>query len=573
MRRTSLAALVILAASLPAQGPRGVPDKPPADRVWDQTRDPSLLVVKFVEGAPVRLVDGAWRGRTDLAAANALLQQAVSVRRLFLRDEADLDRERAALLADLRPGVDPPADLNNYYHVQAAGEADGLRLLRAFNALDVVEIAFPEHRPTVPCEPGDIPPVTPDFSAGQDYRDPAPAGIDQRASRVIPGGRGSGLSVIDIESSWRMNHEDIPQLVPANVIGPHNESLNPNHGVAVIGELAGEWDEFGISGLVDLSSVKVHSHQRQFWASSVNTAAANLPVGGFIVLEVQLTFQGWLVPMETREDVFDAVRNATMAGKFVIAAAGNGSADLDDPLFGNRFNRSFRDSGAVIVGATNGSALARAGFSNFGSIVDANGWGQSVTTTGYGDLFDPGDVRQQYTAVFSGTSSATPIVTGAAMALVGAVREQTGVLLTPAELRAALQQHGTPVPGGSIGVRPDLAQLLAAHGLPNGLDLPVEARLGESMMLALSASAGTGYALMVAPLSGVADLGAAGRFLLDPLTTIVPFAGTVPAGGSETIPLAIPNLPALKKLSLFFQGALLTGSGLRLTSSVQNYMY
>ena len=65
---------------------------------------------------------------------------------------------------------------------------------------------------------------------------------------------------------------------------------------------------------------------------------------------------------------------------------------------------------AVMVGASNGSSLDIASFSNFGSRLDAHGWGFNVTTSGYGGLYNGGTL-ETYTSTFSGTSSATPIVT------------------------------------------------------------------------------------------------------------------------------------------------------------------
>ena len=63
---------------------------------------------------------------------------------------------------------------------------------------------------------------------------------------------------------------------------------------------------------------------------------------------------------------------------------------------------------------------SRLSFSTYGSRVDVQGWGHNVTTTGYGGLFTGGgDPNQYYTATFNGTSSASPIVAGAAAALQG----------------------------------------------------------------------------------------------------------------------------------------------------------
>jgi serine protease len=568
--------LALVLPSAPGQGPRGPVHKPSAEQTWDPvTHDLHRIVVKFAEGVPVRLRGGRFVGRGDLDAANVWLGAARTARRVFQRPEATLDAEREALRRRLAADVEPPADLNQYFHLEFADAATGLRALRALNALGCVETAFPEHSSAVPCEPGDILPPTPLLDATQNYRDPAPTGIDQLRSRTIPGGRGEGLQVIDIESSWRMNHEDIWQLVPANVIGPHTESLNPNHGVAVIGELNADWDQWGVSGCVDRAAVKVHSHMRQFWASSVNVAAANSRPGDFIVLEVQLTDpQGRLVPMEYRQDVFDAVRAATMSGIHVVAAAGNGGNNLDDPVFLGLFDRSLRDSGSVIVGATEGSQLVRASFSNHGSRVDANGWGRNVTTCGYGDLFNPGgDVRQQYTAVFSGTSSATPIVTSAAMAVAGAVLEQQGTMILPGPLRTLLQQHGTPVPGGQIGRRPDLALLLQAVGLPSGLRIVQDAGIGGAIQFEVTGAPGGLYFVAVAFGRGRQVVPGLGVLLLDPASLFTVWSGMLSGAGAAGHAVPVPNQVALRGTDLFLQAFRTPGgSGAALTNSVQNHV-
>jgi subtilisin family serine protease len=277
--------------------------------------------------------------------------------------------------------------------------------------------------------------------------------------------------------------------------------------------------------------------------------------------------------MEVRQDVFDAVRNAVLAGRHVIAAAGNGSQDLDAPVHQRLFDRTFRDSGSILVGATDGALLVRAGFSNYGSIVDANGWGYRVYTTGYGDLFQPGgDKRQSYTSAFSGTSSATPIVTGAAIALLGALREQKGRSLTSLELRNLLRAHGTDVPNGRIGRRPDLKLLLAAEGLPAGLDLATEGDLGTAFSAELTAPPGSPYALVAALDRGFLDLGAAGRYLLDLATTQPIAAGTVGATGRVPFSAQIPNDINLRKQSLYLQAGWIEGGNLRLSNSVVNYI-
>lgn len=96
--------------------------------------------------------------------------------------------------------------------------------------------------------------------------------------------------------------------------------------------------------------------------------------------------------------------------------------------------------------------------------------GGNVVTTAYGDLFNPtGDPRQFYTSTFSGTSSATPIVTGAIIAIQGA-RKACGLApLSPKDMRKALIDTGTPQgPGfGNIGPLPRILPALKATNARN----------------------------------------------------------------------------------------------------------
>jgi hypothetical protein len=144
----------------------------------------------------------------------------------------------------------------------------------------------------------------------------------------------------------------------------------------------------------------------------------------------------------------------------------------------NPFNRANRDSGAIVVGAgapppgthdrDHGPDRSRLDFSNWGAVVDAQGWGREVTTCGYGDLQGGTNEDEWYTDQFSGTSSASPIVVGALGCVQGIVRAQGKSPLTPSEARNLLRATGSPqqdAPGRPstqrIGNRPDLRQMIA----------------------------------------------------------------------------------------------------------------
>lgn len=554
MLRSVATLLAVTCAVVSAQGPRGPVPKPTRFEPVAGAEDATNLVVKFVEGSAVRLRGGQWVSQNGFALASVpdAVATASSIERLFERAEAVLDAERAALIAGLQTAgrqLDPPADLNLYYRVRFVDAAAGTAAWRALARLAAIETVFADTPPGFDADPTDIPPTTPDYSGQQGYLGAHPTGIDNVASRVIPGGRGEPLQILDIETALRLDHEDVPEAVAANVIG--SNPLSTYHGLAVAGEMVADKNGYGVTGGVYKAAYKFHSHLSANWASSVNVAAANSLPGDIIVLEVQLPCGAvaGVCPMEVRQDVFDAVRSATMAGIHVIAAAGNGNNDLDNAAFAGIFDRNVRDSGAILVGATNGSSLVKAGFSNYGAIVDVNGWGYTVTTTGYGGLFFPSnDPRQTYTATFSGTSSATPIATCAAAATLGAASFQFGNVLTPAQLRSLLQTHGTSV--ATIGRRPDTGALMQAVGLPNGLSLQAEADLGQIAVLDVEAAANEVWFLAASWGADVSVL-PYGRLLLETSTMVSVAVGT----GSGSFAQPVPNQVWLRGQELHWQAA------------------
>jgi subtilase family protein len=100
--------------------------------------------------------------------------------------------------------------------------------------------------------------------------------------------------------------------------------------------------------------------------------------------------------------------------------------------------------------------------------VDVQGWGRDVATAGGlaggpDDLRPGPDERRWYTAGFSGTSSASPMVAGALACIQGMLRAAGRPLLTPLEARDLVREVGMeqePEAGRPdsqrIGRRPDL---------------------------------------------------------------------------------------------------------------------
>ena len=435
------------------------------------------ITVKFREGLRVR-PDGA-AGLKGLSPADADdFAQALeatgagpaAIRRLHSTPPEQLDADRAEGEAE---GGQALADLNLYYVIRLPAGANAAAVADKLNDLPFVEYAAPAPRPAPP--PVDIAPTTPRFSSDQGYRKGGRTGVGALDGRDYPGGDGLGMRVVDTEYEWTLDHEDLE--IPASRMLTGGETASavygPDHGTAVLGEIVGKRNAYGVTGIAPRAaayvSPAVTEESDYSPARGVMVAGEVLRRGDVLVIEQQYwvcgypTAQNRYGPLETLQDVFDAVSALTARGVIVVAAAGNGNVDLDAPECKGQFKRGRRNSGAIIVGAGSSSTHSRLSFSSYGSRVDVQGWGENVTTTGYGSLFGPnGDPRQFYTSTFNGTSSATPIVAGAILAIQG-VRKACGLKpLSPAQMRQTLIETGTPQgPGaGKIGPLPRILPAL-----------------------------------------------------------------------------------------------------------------
>jgi subtilase family protein len=204
-------------------------------------------------------------------------------------------------------------------------------------------------------------------------------------------------------------------------------------------------------------------------ATAMVLAAASMSPGDVLLIEQQTVGPNGgtrYVPIEWMQSAFDATVLLGSLGIVVVATGGNGGENLDGPEFLGRFDRSVRDSGAILVGAGSSTERARLNFSVYGSRMDLQGWGQNIATTGYGRLFggtDPENKDVRYTATFGGTSGAGPIVTSAVAAIQSYLDATGQEPWSGARIAEVLARTGTPQGGDTsqrIGPLPDLSAAL-----------------------------------------------------------------------------------------------------------------
>ena len=291
---------------------------------------------------------------------------------------------------------------------------------------------------------------TPDFSPLQGYLHDSPVGVWADSAWTFAGGKGAGVKVLSLEWGWLFTHEDLkPPFHYGNDQGPSD------HGTAVIGIVGGQHNGYGINGMApDAEIGAIHLGDL---AGGILEAISVLAPGDLYNMSIQVGGPESWMPTEWWPDCFAAIQTGAALGVICLEAAGNGSVNLDDPRYGDYFDRRVRDSGAIMAGAGTPNGLDGEWFTNHGERVSLQGWGSSVVTTCCGDL-QGGDPEVLYTAGFNGTSSATPILSGTVASFQGQAKALFGSPLTPALMEEILSVTGTPYNGAKkIGERPNLA--------------------------------------------------------------------------------------------------------------------
>lgn len=436
--------------------------------------------------------------------------QGISIERMITSVEPEKIVEIMALASDRDPeykelGINLLAYFYLDYPYEAFSDEEEAKFVEILEeiAADVskwasIERAYVQFKPAPPPfpPPGFIPPNDPRYS-NQRYLNDGPEGVGATWAWDTTGGHGDNIKFVDIEEGWNLSHQDLPLGIP----GPQAPGLNLRkfgHGTAVLGiVVATPNNNLGCAGIASAASAIVESDQEpgnvENIPDAIIRAIVQLNFGDVILIEDQYSASSSLMPVEIQSDIFDHIRTATAIGMIVVEPAGNSGVDFAS-YFGAfpSLNPSNPSSGAIMVGActwgydsSNPSSflrheripatsrptshpLAPGPASNYGNRIDCFAWGEGVTTCGDGDS---GTINNQYTDSFSGTSSASAIITGVALVIQSLAEERLHFRLGPLQMRDLVSSsaYGTPVYNPSDlteiveGYMPDLKKILDSY--------------------------------------------------------------------------------------------------------------
>jgi serine protease len=390
-------------------------------------------------------------------------------------------RDELSELTNRAAEMDPtyqPADLSVFYYVDAPPGTDLVALVRTLLGWESIQEAYIDRAGPDPVVNAADDPRSPN----QGYLDPSPDGIDAEYAWGFAGGDGAGQRFIDLEQGWTLNHEDIAAHGATLLHGTLLDTSR-SHGTSVLGEVCAVDNTVGCVGIApNIASVDVVSFNGSTREDAILAAIGNLSFGDVLLLEAQVFLNGTftlLGPIEAYDAEFEAIRLATALGIIVVEAGGNGTNNGSTPpldmdtyttLSGKAIlnrdptNPDFRDSGAIIVTAASSTAPhTRLAYAPHGRRIDCYAWGQNINSL----ASDSAGSTTAYTVVFGGTSGASPIITGAALAVQGRAQEQLGFRFSPRQMRAILSDPATgTAPAASettqISVMPSLRSIFDA---------------------------------------------------------------------------------------------------------------
>lgn len=495
-------------------------------KVLAQDEDPlqydRMLCVKFRNDLPIYVDQGRLTDRgNNLPGPLASLADAGVYSKLIenMSDETlDNMRFNAQKFWDaearknpaLKPGI--MADMNTYFVLRLYNGVDKEDVIRQLKASALVEYVSIRPKPVAPPTPGN-------YEGNQTYLN-NDHGINAKEVYSAYNNRGAGVRVVDIEYGFNANHVDLPrpiQVVNGTYLGGKPEFSD--HGTAVLGEMVSLNNGWGTTGIASASTplfagVINGNNEYNIENAILNAVYATQP-GDVILIEQQVggyyfgsncfnSKDCGYMPVEYYKATYDAIKMAVGNNRIVIEAAGNGYQNLDDPNNSKGYEGhnpfiAANHSGAIMVGAgcsgPNGTSAPRSrrDFSNYGSRLDVQAFGERVWTTGLGGIYKDEGPNSEYWSSFGGTSSASPIVAGACLLVQSVYKSKfNGSVLSPLQMRSLLvstgkpQQNGTYPVSQKIGPLPNAFAAIQSALNVNTCAAPTTAQLSATNITATS---------------------------------------------------------------------------------------
>ncbi|MFJ4348982.1 S8 family serine peptidase [Pseudomonas sp. NPDC089401] len=320
---------------------------------------------------------------------------------------------------------------------------------------------------------------TPDFEPQQKYLD-APIGFSKglnirKAWEKQVTGRGARIHFSD--GGLHAEHEALRGKVNLQVVTAQPND-DPEHGTASLGVMLATRNGLGVTGISHDCELYLYDNRatQVGHPTTLKQLLSNVAPGDIVGINRQTANPGVLhtvLPSLHDRAWWDVCQALTQRGAVVLNAAANGSSTTDTQagttanygvdLSQWRFFDDHGDAGTILVGACHSWDGKPHHYSNHGYRYRMlNAWGDSVVTLGYGDLQDKDGTDRDYTDRYAGTSSATPMVTGALCLIQSYALQQHHIYLDSDQMHLLVMASGykdATLPDTDVlpmGARPDV---------------------------------------------------------------------------------------------------------------------